>query len=248
MHLYKSVLLFIVLLLTACRRERPTTVWLCDDYEVTLLKGNVKQVLISYNSQPTDFFYRVYFDEEGNLTHSEQRALDIAQMEHQTDSTIITENIKYSLQSDYSGNKVAVVGSISGDLSNKSQSEDKYTNRSKWEFDRSDHAIDYIPAIDAASDTGRYRYNAAGDLVEYKRNYQNLADRDLYKYKYDYNHRIIECDFFDSGWLLSTTSFRYKSFDSHKNWTVRISFQKNLGPGGGVAPNTDTVIRKITYY
>ena len=222
-------------------------VWLCDDHEVTSLKGNVKQISISYNSEPAGFFYRIYFDEQGNLTHSEKRALDIVQMEHESDSTIITENIKYSLSSDSNGNKITIVGSISRNLANKSKSEDKYNNRSKWEFDQRGHAIDYIEFIDGPSDTGRYRYNAAGDLIEYKRNYRSIADRDLYKYKYDQNHLIIESDFYDNDLLLRTTSFQYKSFDINKNWTVRISHNKNHGLWG-TDSNADTLIRKITYY
>ena len=197
MNLYKTLLLCLIVLLTACKHKKPAVVWFFDEESLTMLNGNVEQVSISYNSQPTYFFYRLYFDEQGNLTHSEKRALDIVQMEHETDSTIINETIKYSLKSHFNGNKIAIVGSISGVGVDKSKAEDKYTNKSKWEFDQRGRAIDYIEFIDGPSDTGRYRYNAAGDLIEYKRNYRSIADRDLYMYKYDQNHLIIESDFYD---------------------------------------------------
>lgn len=246
----KSLLILTIFLVASCKKERPTQVWIYDDHEVTILNGNVQQVSISHNSEPSDFFYHIYFDVEGNLTYVEKRTLDIAQMEHETDSTIGSQKIKYSLQHDGNGNKIAIVGSISGTDNNlRDKSKGEYTNSSKWQFDKNGHAVDYIPSINGPpKNTGHYKYSAAGDLIEYRQSYSDFDDRDLYKYKYDQNHRMIEIDFYDDDWPVSITSFEYKSFDSNKNWTVRISHHKNYGLWSETAPWTDTLTRKITYY
>ena len=94
MNLPKSLLILTIFVVALCKKERPTQVCIYDDHEVTMLNGNVQQVSILHNSEPPDFFYYIYFDEEGNLTHVEKRTLDIAQMEHETDSTIGSQKIK----------------------------------------------------------------------------------------------------------------------------------------------------------
>jgi hypothetical protein len=147
--------------MASCKKERPKHVWIYDEHEVTILNGNVKEVSTGDSTLSANYYY-VHFDEQGNLTHSEKRTLDIAQIEHETDSTIGSEQIKYALQHNANGNKIAIIGSIAGkdslfgELTNKSKW--KYNIRSKWEFDRRGHVIYYIRGIDEPpNDTGRYK-------------------------------------------------------------------------------------------
>jgi len=132
MNLFKSLFILMIFLVASCKKERPKQVWIYNDHEVTMLNGNVKQISISYQSEPAGFFYRVYFDEQGNLTRSEKRKFSIVQMENVSDSTIENERIQYAVQRDADGRRIAITGSIFNkdyNLTDKSKTEDAISSK-----------------------------------------------------------------------------------------------------------------------
>ena len=114
--------------------------------------------------------------------------------------------------------------------------------------------------MDSTGDVTDFDYNADGDLVKSFRQHPSIhLEPDLYKYKYDSNHHIIEVsliepnssmydpEFRGKDVLLRKTRIEYKAFGGHNNWTQKIEYQDTYPPMVRHS-STDTITRKITYY
>jgi len=231
-----------VFLVTACGRQRPETVWLFDDDELTMLNGNVKEIAIGNDAPSTNLFYRAYFDRQGNLLRSERRTAITSGFLRAFNITRDTTKMEYSILNDENGKNIAIVGKSLGD--------NHFT--SKWKFDGQDRLSSYVRDVnDSLSITGSYKFDSAGILIEHKLIFPSSAKPVLYKYKYDRSNRLVESMSFEKingkDSCIAKQTIKYNSFDSHQNWTRMIKY---------IQQNTtlikywynDTVTREITYY
>jgi len=252
MNLFKSLLILMIFLMASCKRERPKHIWIFDRDDLEMLNGNVDQVTIGDSSSSKDEYYHtVKFDESGNLIYSEKRYLDVMIMEKKTDSTIEDTKTRYHVLSDLLGNRTAITGNVSG--------KDPYT--SKWELNKQGQVIKYeSDGVDSIGDVTNFDYNAGGDLVKsFRLHPSNHVEPDLYKYKYDKNHHIIEVSLYEPNSsmydpefrgkdvLLRKTRIEYKALDGHNNWTQKIEYHDTYPPMVRHS-STGTVTRIITYY
>jgi len=249
MNLHKFQIILLFVLIVSCKKQPPSHVLFLSvpdggiNYvHSEILNGNVKQLITKGGSPKKDNYYQtISFDKSGNPIYSEKQYLDIIETEKSTDSTIISEKIKYTTLNDANGNKMAITGIVLGGEPYKIN----------WDFDKTGYLVN--------SKFGKYKYNTAGDLIEVKLGFPVLIEPDLYKYLYDENHHLIESSLnepnvssFDpkqdgKDRLLAKTRYEYKTFDSHNNWLVRIAHSQTYSPLQ-VHFSTDTSTRKITYY
>lgn len=239
---YSKICKFLSILIIAgiysCKKHAAQRLLFLDDIDGgiswEILSGNIKQVITKGIGQKKDFYQNILFDEQGDLTFTERQYMDIAITEHSTDSTMVIEKIKFKTTR---GDDSSIT--ITGDYI------DTNAYQERWRFDWNNHLID--------SHSTKYKHNANGDLVELRRSYNYMSKTDLFKYKYDNNHKLIESTLYEptryrGDLLLVKTIFEYKTFDNYNNWIKRIKRTKFFGPLVGLNNADDTVTRKITYY
>lgn len=238
MNLFKSLFILIIFLIASCKTQTQQQSWFRDDAEITILNGKVKQILV-INEPKDKYFYLGRFDDKGDLKYT------IRHFELEWDdkdgkhSEINTDTLEYSSVYDDAGKKIATT-----------LRSPKDTSVDKWAFDDNGKVISFRKNITETSSLNcmdYYKYDAHGDLSEYEQHFCKLMCPELYRYKYDENHLLVElsfyevCDGFEA--LIRSTRFEYKAFDVHKNWIKRVAHVK-----GGRNQSSSTEVRKITYY
>ena len=91
-----------------------------------------------------------------------------------------------------------------------------------------------------------FKYDLKGDLIEcdFYRNPKELIN--VTKFTYNDSREVVEEKNYFYGKLTMHSNYSYLEFDSENNWTKRkASYESPWDPG---AKNTETIIRKITYY
>jgi hypothetical protein len=226
-------ILILVMIVASCRKKEPILkVWISGG---DWLNGNVKEVFIGDDK----YFDKDFFDKKGDLMYTSSRSLNIWEDKDGKHSEIDSQKVIYSSLYDISGNKIAMTASYRGDNIHKS----------KWEFDKSGRAVNFIPDITDTPYlcTSHCKYDAKGDMIEYKEHFCSHREPELYKYKYNNEHQMVESSLSDDSYLLAKTNYQYLEFDSHKNWTKCISRRQSFPPLLK-SYRTDTITRKITYY
>ncbi|MGZ3763241.1 MAG: hypothetical protein ACXVB0_21020 [Mucilaginibacter sp.] len=231
-----------MVLFLSCKKQGPKQVYLYDEDGPEMLNGNVKMASIGDSTQKAGYFYKTYFDEEGNMSNSVvKHILVLGQDTVVTDTTTSIYKIKYTFVYGTNGEKTAIIGH---------GFTEKDTFKSKWEFDKKDHVVKYDPNTKdtVGGPLNEYQYDSIGNIIKRVCFYRNISlEPDIYKYKYDNKHCIIEKDLSDQSFLLNKTTFRYISFDSCNNWIEKEEHWQTYPPlrkESGV----DTITRKITYY
>jgi hypothetical protein len=249
----KSILVLTVLLLASCHGQKLAHVWFYNEDDVEMLNGNVKQVFVGNDSLGNHQYKSIYFDEDRNIRQFNERSVYFTKSYGVADTFISTSRTKFVLQKGKAGNVQAIIGfyfDIDSAISDNHKTVDE--GKSKLEFDKPGKAINFYPiANDLNHPMGVYKYNEKGDIIEYKKSEQHPGFLDTYTFVYDSDHHLVEKDLYRSDGLRTLvtrkTRFRYKSFDSNRNWTKLYKDEETHSTLLGLYW-TDTVTRKITYY
>ena len=227
-----------VFLIASCKKQTQQQSWFRDDAEITILNGKVKQILVT--NEPKDkYFYLGQYDDKGDLKYTIRHIETEWADKDGKHSEINIDTLEYSSIYDDAGKKIATT-----------LKSPKDTSVDKWAFDDNGKVISFRTNITEPSSLDcmdYYKYDAHGDLAEYEQHFCKTMCPELYRYKYDENHLLIELSFYEvcSGFeaFIRSTRFEYKAFDMHKNWIKRIAHFKSRR-----SESSSTEVRKITYY
>ena len=244
MALKKLFPALIILLLANCGKPKPKHVWIFGGLndEVEMLNGPVKEIYTGDSTLARSYFERIDFDENGKMTHRKERFVQI----DLNDSDLMIKESHYKTATDKEGKKAAV---IEYSQLIRIRGHDLVKDTSRWVLNKNGQMAS---CCNINSDSDRdavrhYKYNASGDLTEFKRTWGPvLLEPDIYTYRYDNNHQMIQSDLYEDRHLM-TTYFEYESIDSNNNWLVR-EVKTKYYPPLQQSSKTETTTRKITYY
>jgi hypothetical protein len=244
MFLNKSIFILFFVLLVSCKSQGPRQVWLYNEDGAEMLNGNVKEILIG-DSLKGDFNV-VHFDEQGNMSVSSERrtSTSITVPEKDTIRDTSVDNIKTTYTFFYNqGHIKAIKYKVSGSCN----SCPGYSGI--FEFDSQGHLATKGNPRDSTGEMIYYKCDTTGYVFKSTEVHRGqLAESEVYGYKHDNKHLLIEKTSSEGNVLLDRRIFEYKAFDSNHNWIKKICRLHDYNPGGHCDSATFTVTRKITYY
>jgi hypothetical protein len=242
MRFYKSILIILVFFIMSCKKPGPVQTRLYAEDGMEVLNGSVKEIFSGDSSARMHSYYKYDFDERGDMTSLIEKTVDIITTEGKTDTDIDIDRRKYVVNYDKNG----LIKTIKYRVS-LSASSLPYTDYSGvMEFDNRGYlATDGDPS-DSTGTMYYYQCDNAGFAIKNTWVHRGVAlEPDICEYKHSNDHLLIEKTFSEII-MIYKVKYRYKSFDSHHNWTERECRQENLRMKENLNVNVET--RKITYY
>lgn len=249
-NLNKLPLLLFVFFIISCKNpiQKPKQVWIYKVEGAEVLKGNVKEVSVGDSLSKGDCFI-AHFDNKGNMTTSFERLAIISRHNNIVDTTMLSaKKTEYTYTYDSDGRKIAMMGQTSSN---------RGTYISQWNFDHSGYLINCVPDInDTSFSTVKYRNDAAGNTIAFDRFFfpgkkNRHITPDLFRYKYDNEHRMIEeillLQIKDRMMVSVKRDYQFVSFDQNNNWVRELIHWNNYIPEERDSA-TWTQTRRITYY
>lgn len=250
MNIHKLPFLLVMCLAMSCQKpaSKPRQVWLYKIEGAEVLNGNVKVVSIGDSLSKGSCFI-AHFDKEGNMRTSFERLAMVSSHKNAMDTTTIsTEKTGYTFIYDNDGRISAMIGHTSSNHG---------TYTSKWNFDPNGYLVNCVPNInDTLFSTVKYKHDSVGNIIAYDRFfYPGKKNRhitpDVFRYKYDNEHRVIEEVLLlrvKGGMIISVKSdYKFLSFDQHNNWVKEMVHWNNYIPAERDSA-TWIQARKIAYY
>lgn len=245
-----TTLVVIIAMWFASCKPKVTQTWAFYDirYEAMvrpgyeLLNGNVKQIITKDPWWGPDNLNMRDFDGKGNLISSTIKYTEVITDNDTIKKHIIinTKSIVYKIGYNKDGNKATLISAeyyAGNDLQYPNLSHN-FRLKNKFTFDSSGHPL--VECEDC-------EYDASGNIIKWGYNFETTVGQEVYRCKYDNQHRIIESKMYEPSRFIIKETTRYIEHDSHNNWIKKVVYHQTYPP---MRPSSriDTVTRTITYY